>query len=95
VRTYANSDHSANLLFLFQIDLQLKKVEGPVLICWLMEKKEPVKIDLMSFQLQYMYSSISCGSSEMYHRATPCSLELMSLAYQPWYSVFLSQQISQ
>jgi hypothetical protein len=54
VRTYANSDHSANLLFLFHTDLQLKKVEGSILICWLMEKKEPDKIDLMSFQLQYV-----------------------------------------
>jgi hypothetical protein len=25
----------------------------------------------------------------------PCSLELISLAYQPWYIVFLSQQISE
>jgi hypothetical protein len=25
----------------------------------------------------------------------PCSLELINLAYQPWYSIFLSQQINQ
>jgi hypothetical protein len=28
-------------------------------------------------------------------RTVTTSLELISLAYQPWYSVFLSQQISQ
>jgi hypothetical protein len=34
----------------------------------------------------------SCRVPEI---SSPCSLELISLAYQPWYSVFLSQQISQ
>jgi hypothetical protein len=34
------------------------------------------------------------GKSDVANSHSPCSAELISTAYQPWNSVFLSQQIS-